>query len=198
MIAKICGITNLEDAQAAVGAGASALGFNFYPISPRFIAPREAARLLETLNSAVWKVGVFVNEPRDQVQKLAGELGLDAVQLHGDESPEEYPEGLRVWKAARVHSTFCISDWDRCPAEALLLDSAENGVYGGSGRSFDWALCAGSIKKIIIAGGLGADNVKHAIEQARPWGVDACSRIESSPGKKDHVKMASFLKAALT
>jgi phosphoribosylanthranilate isomerase/REP element-mobilizing transposase RayT len=193
-IVKICGITNREDALAAIEAGARALGFNFYPESPRYIAPEAAAELVASLPAPVWKVGVFVNERCERVADLARRLALDVVQLHGEEPPEEYPEGLRVWKAARVDEHFAISDWNECPAEAVLLD----GSRGGGGKSFDWSLAAGSKKKIVIAGGLDADNVRQAIQQARPWGVDACSRIESSPGKKDRAKMIGFIQAALS
>lgn len=197
MMVKICGVTNLEDALAASEGGARALGFNFYPRSPRYIDWESAARWISSVPAGVWKVGVFVNEPPDKVSALARCLGLDVVQLHGDETPADYPQGLRVWKAARVGGAFRISDIDQDPAEAVLLDSPANGGYGGSGKTFDWSVAAGSTKKIIIAGGLDAGNVRQAIEQAKPWGVDACSGIECVPGRKDHGKMARFLKAAL-
>lgn len=191
MIVKICGITNREDALAAVEGGAAALGFNFFPRSPRYISPEDAAPLLETVTSGVWKVGVFVDEPRERVAEMAARLGLDIAQLHGRETPAEYPQGVRVWKAVRVAGEFKLSDWENSPAEALLIDGP------ASGHTFDWALAAGSAAKIVLAGGLDSDNVKAAIERVRPWGVDVCSRIESAPGRKDHVKMAKFLKAAL-
>lgn len=191
MIVKICGITNPEDALAAVEGGAAALGFNFYPGSPRYISPEDAAHLLETLPAGVWKVGVFVDEPRKRVEQIAARLGLDIAQLHGRETPAEYPQGVRVWKAVRVAGEFKLPDWENSPAEALLIDGP------ASGQTFDWALAAGSVAKIVLAGGLDSGNVKAAIERARPWGVDVCSRIESAPGRKDHVKMAKFLKAAL-
>jgi phosphoribosylanthranilate isomerase len=194
MIVKICGITNLEDALAAVEGGAAALGFNFWPRSPRYIAPERAAEIGAALPAGVWKAGVFVNEPRaPEIARLAA---LDIVQLHGDELPDDYPAGFRVWKAARVEAGFDLSAWDGCPAEALLLDGPAGMLYGGAGASFDWRLAHGG-KKIVLAGGLDASNVRPAIEQARPWGVDACSRLESAPGKKDRRKMAAFLKAAL-
>ena len=108
------------------------------------------------------------------------------VQLCGGETPADYPAGLRVWKAVRVSEGFILPD---CPAEALLLDGPAGALHGGSGKTFDWSLAAGAARKIILAGGLDASNVREAIAAARPWGVDACSRLESSPGKKDHVKM---------
>ena len=118
------------------------------------------------------------------------------AQLHGDETPSDYPAALPVWKAARVNPTFRFSDYYNCPAEALLLDGPAVKLYGGGGRSFDWRLAAVSPMRFIVAGGLDASNVARAIELAHPWGVDACSRIESAPGRKDHRKMNAFLQAA--
>ena len=140
------------------------------------------------------KVGVFVNEAAAAVASLAGQLGLDVVQIHG-ESPE-IPAGLRVWRAVPVAPGFDIASLDPLPAEAFLLDAPSGSVYGGTGRSFDWTLARGARRQVIIAGGLDETNVRRAIEEARPWGVDACSRLESSPGRKDHRRMAEFLKAA--
>jgi phosphoribosylanthranilate isomerase len=194
MMVKICGITNREDAVAAIEGGASALGFNFYPKSSRYVDDGE--ELVGSVDG-VLKVGVFVNESPEKVAEAARRLGLDAVQLHGDETADQYPAGLTVWKAVRVDYGFRISDWEHDAAAALLLDGPAGNLYGGSGAAFDWTLAAGSRKKIILAGGLDAGNVRQAIAEAHPWGVDACSRLESAPGKKDHKKMAAFLKAAL-
>ena len=196
MIIKICGITNYDDAWAAIEAGATALGFNFYPRSKRWIGVRDATELIARLPQTIWKVGVFVNEPPERVADLVHRIGLSVAQLHGDELPEQYPPGVRVWKAARVGPDFDWSSWNGCPAEALLLDSSSDGAFGGTGETFDWSIAAGSQHKVILAGGLEAANVRQAIDQARPWGVDACSRLEKSPGRKDHVKMAAFIKAA--
>lgn len=195
MIVKICGITNLEDALAAVGGGAAALGFNFWPRSPRYIEPLRAAEIIAALPRETWKVGVFVDQP--EAGEIAREAGLDIVQLHGSETPADYPAGFRVWKAARVVPGFDLELWQDCPAEALLLDGPAGSLYGGSGSVFDWHIARGAGKKIVLAGGLDAANVRAAIEEARPWAVDACSRIECSPGRKDRRKMAAFLKAAL-
>lgn len=192
MMVKICGITNREDALAAVEAGAGALGFNFWPRSPRCITSEQAARLLDGLPAGVLKVGVFVNQP--EAGEIARRLGLDVAQLCGEERPADYPAGVRVWKAVRVDGNFTLPD---VPAEALLLDGPAGALYGGGGKTFDWRIAAGGARRIILAGGLDASNVREAIAAARPWGVDACSRLESSPGKKDHVKMAAFVKAAL-
>lgn len=195
MLVKICGITNAEDAQAAIEAGASAIGFNFYPRSPRYIAP-ERALAIET-GAGIRRVGVFVNEPAGHVENVARAAALDTAQLHGDELAEDYPVTMRVWKAARVTPGFDFAPFESFPAEAILLDGPAAELYGGAGVAFDWNLARGLHKPIILAGGLDASNVARAIELARPWGVDACSRIESSPGKKDHQKMREFLQAAL-
>jgi phosphoribosylanthranilate isomerase len=203
MMVKICGITNREDALAAIDGGAAALGFNFYPASPRYIAPDEAAAIAAGLTPGVWKVGVFVDESAETVLRTAGQVGLDIAQLHGNESPEQYPRGIRVWKAIRtVGKDFSLPTAG--PAEAVLVDGP------ASGQRFDWARVVGmqewrpgrppqatGLPHLILAGGLDAGNVREAIEQVHPWGVDACSRLESSPGRKDRFKMAAFLKAAL-
>jgi phosphoribosylanthranilate isomerase len=195
MMVKICGITNREDALAAIDGGAAALGFNFYPASPRYIAPERAAAIAATLPAGVWKVGVFVDESPETVLRIAGQVGLDVAQLHGSELPPQYPRGIRVWKAIRVMGQdFSLPTAG--PAEAVLLDGP------ASGQSFDWRrpgrpLQAEGLPHLILAGGLDAGSVREAIEQVQPWGVDACSRIESSPGRKDRFKMAAFLKAAL-
>ena len=192
MIVKVCGITNREDALAAVEAGAGALGFNFYPKSPRYIVPAEAAAISASLPAGVLKVGVFVNEPR--VVEIVNEAGLDIAQLHGDET--EVPPGVRVWKAFRVNEQFRLEDLESFPAEAFLLDTPTE-FYGGSGHTFDWSRAQGASRRILLAGGLDAENVGTAIRMAQPWGVDACSRLETSPGRKDHSRMARFIAAAL-
>ncbi len=189
MMVKICGITNRDDAWAAIDGGASALGFNFFPQSPRYLTEERAAALIPELPDTVWKVGVFVDEPAHCVAEIARRLGLDVVQLHGRETPAQYPAGFRIWKAFRVQSS--VPEWLDCPAEAVLLDGP------ASGEPFDWSVAAGNGQRIILAGGLSPENVAEAIARVRPWGVDVCSRIESAPGRKDHGRMATFLKAAL-
>jgi len=193
MILKVCGITNQGDADAAMGSGATALGFNFYPMSPRYIAPELAATLA---TPGVLRVGVFVDEAPAEIAQIARIAALDVAQLHGDESPADYPAGMRVWKAARVSEDFDFARMEQCPAEAILLDGPAAQLYGGAGVPFDWRLARGAHRRIIVAGGLDASNVGRAIGLAQPWGVDACSRIESSPGIKDHTKMTEFLLAA--
>jgi len=190
MMVKICGITNREDALAAIDGGAAALGFNFYPPSPRYVSPDQAAAIADGLPPGVWKVGVFVDESPETVLRTAGRVGLDIAQLHGNEPPQRYPYGIRVWKAIRMRGAQACS-LPEGPAEAVLLDGP------ASGQVFDWTRIPPGIGKLILAGGLDAGNVREAIEQVHPWGVDACSQIESSPGRKDRFKMEAFLKAAL-
>jgi len=194
MVLKICGITSSEDAAAAVDGGATAIGFNFWPRSPRYVAPEDAARIGTA--AGIRRVGVFVNEAPARIEEIAALVRLDVAQLHGDESPAAYPAGLMVWKAARVSTGFDFSGYEDSPAEALVLDGPAGDLYGGSGQTFDWGLAAVVRKRIILAGGLDASNVAQAIAAAHPWGVDACSRIESAPGKKDYRKMTEFLNAA--
>jgi phosphoribosylanthranilate isomerase len=191
MMIKICGITNREDALAAVEAGASAIGFNFYRESPRYISHTGAAMIGEKIPANVWKVGVFVNESPETIAKTVIEAGLDVAQLHGSSDAR----GVRIWRAMSPADPVALAMFG--DAEAVLIDSAADTASGGSGKTWDWNLAPHLEQKIIIAGGLDADNVRIAIEQAQPWGVDACSRIEKSPGLKDHEKMRKFVKAVL-
>ncbi|MCE5307442.1 MAG: phosphoribosylanthranilate isomerase [Acidobacteriales bacterium] len=193
MMVKICGITNPEDATAAVEAGASAIGFNFYPKSPRFVEPEHAAEIIAGLVPGILKVGVFVNEPAGRVESIARTAGLDVVQLHGAAFA---PVGMRSWRAVPMTKDFDFASLDVLDAEAFLIDAFAGDAWGGTGRTWDWTLAAAAKQRIILAGGLDATNVREAIRKARPWGVDACSRIESSPGKKDHAKMRAFIQAA--
>lgn len=195
MILKICGITNQEDATAAVEGGATAIGFNFYLPSPRYLAPERAANI-ET-PAGVRRVGVFVNEAVENIERVARLARLDVVQLHGDETAGQAKAcPTIVWKAVRVTAGLRLELYKEYCVEALLLDGPAAERYGGAGHVFDWKLAAAAGRPIILAGGLDASNVRCAIELARPWGVDACSRIESAPGKKDHRRMNEFLQAA--
>ncbi len=196
MMVKICGITNRGDALAAAEGGASALGFNFYPKSPRYLTPESAGEIAAAVPPGVLKVGVFVNEAAEAVRAVAARVGLDVVQLHGESA--QAPAGLRVWRALAVGPGFNIASLDSISAEAFLLDAPSGSQYGGTGRTFDWSLARGARRPVIVAGGLDETNVRRAIEEARPWGVDACSRLESAPGQKDRRRMAEFLKAALS
>jgi phosphoribosylanthranilate isomerase len=193
MILKVCGITNQGDASAAIDAGATAIGFNFYVRSPRYIVA-EAASAIST--PGVLRVGVFVNEAPERIEEIARLAALDVAQLHGDEAAADFPQGLAVWKAVRVSAGFDVSQYAATPAQAILLDGPAAELYGGAGVAFDWTLARNSRLRIIVAGGLDASNVARAIALAEPWGVDSCSRIEASPGIKDHMKMTEFLRAA--
>jgi phosphoribosylanthranilate isomerase len=193
MIVKICGITNAEDAAAAVGAGANAIGFNFYPRSPRYLPPDRAARIA---TPGARRVGVFVNESPERIAEIARIAALDTVQLHG-KALADYPARIAIWKARQVTARFELSPEAAANAEAMLLDGPAGELYGGAGRTFDWALARAAGVRIVIAGGLDASNVAEAIAIAQPWGVDACSRIEAALGKKDHAKMQAFIQAAL-
>jgi phosphoribosylanthranilate isomerase len=190
MMVKICGITNREDALAAVDAGASAIGFNFYRQSPRYISHTGAAMIGEKIPGNVWKVGVFVDESPETIARIVLEAGLDVAQLHGISEAR----GVRIWRALSA-----VSDPDLLNenSEAVLIDSPADIATGGTGKTWDWAKAPKLEQKIIVAGGLDADNVQLAIAQAHPWGVDACSRIERAPGLKDHDKMRKFIHVAL-
>ncbi len=193
MMVKICGITTLEDALAAIDEGATALGFNFYPPSPRYIAPETAAGIIAELPKETLKVGVFVNESPRRAETIADEAGLDIVQLHGKETADHSPRGYPVWKAFRVDANFSADQLRTFPADAYLLDSPTE-LYGGSGHTFDWTLARGIGAHIILAGGLDASNIRRAVAVAQPWGVDACSKLEAAPGRKDRAKMSAFLR----
>ena len=185
---KVCGITRREDAVAAVDAGASALGFIFFPMSPRYVAPEAAATLGEGL--PVWKVGIFVNEGPAVIEAVMEAAHLDIAQIYGGDAPPH----ARVWKAFRTSEPINPASIKDC--EAVLLDGVANG------QSFDWTI-AREMKqrhpatRMILAGGLDAANVGAATRVARPWGVDASSRLETSPGVKDHAKVRDFVRAAL-
>jgi phosphoribosylanthranilate isomerase len=192
MMVKICGITNREDAMAAVEAGASAIGFNFYRESPRYISPTGASLIAAKIPANVWRVGIFVNETPETIARIVLDAALDVAQLYGTSEAR----GLRIWRAIQANESL-LSHVNDETAEAVLLDTPSDDLHGGTGTSFDWSRAKGLPKHIIIAGGLDATNVRRAIEQAQPWGVDACSRLEKSPGLKDHEKVREFVKAAL-
>jgi phosphoribosylanthranilate isomerase len=182
MMVKVCGITRREDALAAAEYGASAIGFIFYSKSPRYVSPEKARELADGV--AAMKVGVFVDESPASIESVMRAANLDVAQIYGG----GVPEGTRVWKAQRVASVPIVSQ-SNC--EAVLLDGQANGV------SFDWRVARGIAERVIIAGGLDASNVAEAIRVAEPWGVDASSKLEISPGIKDREKMRQFIKAAL-
>jgi phosphoribosylanthranilate isomerase len=200
---KICGITNVSDAQHAVDVGVDALGFVFWKKSPRYVSPEDAAKITSTLPPFVNTVGVFVDESYKTIIETIAKVGLDCVQLHGSEGPDECCElshklGARVIKAVRVSSlddVKALVDYKVCNVAGYLLDSFKEGTPGGTGECFDWELAkeAKSFGLIILAGGLNAENVAEAIRLVRPYGVDVSSGVESSPGKKDHEKILVFM-----
>ena len=196
---KICGITRLEDALAAADLGADALGFNLWPGSPRFVRPEAAGEIVARLPPFVTPVGVFVNQPRDEVRRLAALAGVAALQLHGDEAPPDCERlGLPVIKAFRVAGPEDLAALAAYGSvAAVLLDSRSEG-FGGSGRAFDWELArrAAGGKPLVLAGGLGPGNVAEAVRAVRPFAVDSASGVESSPGVKDREKVARFVRAA--
>lgn len=201
---KICGITNLEDALAAVSAGADALGFNFYRRSPRFIEPLAARGIVRQLPSDLLTVGVFVNEPApDDVRRLADQAEVSAVQLHGDESPDycENLEGRLVIKALRVDASYVPENATRYPVDAILLDAFDKnnpGERGGTGHTCDWTLARLTrdlVPKLFLAGGLAPENVGNAIAVVDPYGVDAASKLEIVPGRKDRERVRAFIAA---
>jgi phosphoribosylanthranilate isomerase len=201
VLVKICGITNLEDALAAVESGADALGFNFYRRSPRYIAPEDARRINEQMPSGVMKVGVFVNESEpDEVARISDAAGMTAVQLHGDESPE-YCHALRdrfIIKALRVSEDFESRSVKEYETDAILLDAYDRSARGGTGRVVDWEVAKSVralVPRLFLAGGLSPENVAGAIASVEPYAVDACSRLESAPGKKSAERMRAFVAA---
>jgi phosphoribosylanthranilate isomerase len=189
---KICGITRLADAEAAIAAGASAIGFVFWPDSPRAIDPYRARDIVRHVPPFVTTVGVFVNQPAAQVNAIASLVGLGAVQLHGDEDLQ-FANGVKkpVLKAVGLTSHRPMS-W---PRHVMLLVDAHDPVRrGGTGRAADWTLAASIARErpIVLAGGLTADNVAEAVGRVRPFGIDVSSGVESAPGLKDHDRLAAL------
>jgi phosphoribosylanthranilate isomerase len=199
---KICGMRRAEEVEAAVEAGVDLLGFNFWPGTSRYIPPEEAAPLIRSVPSHVWTVGVFVDEKPERVLEIVAVTRVTVLQFHGSETPEylDRLNGLRRIKAFKVQSDFKPDDLSRFPsAYAFLLDGwVAGGLPGGTGQAFDWSRAqqARAYGKIIVAGGLTAQNVAEAIRQAQPWGVDVCSGVESAPGKKDPQLIREFIRAA--
>lgn len=196
---KICGITRIEDALAAVEAGADAIGLVFYAKSPRAVSIEQAAAILQALPPFVTTVGLFVDMPRDELQQLLQRLPLDLLQFHGDESPADceghgrpYIKALRVRPGEDVSAAMA----PYSGARGILLDTFVEGVPGGTGASFDWSLVPENAgKPIILAGGLDAGNVAVAISQVRPYAVDVSGGVEVSKGIKDVGKIRAFIQA---
>jgi len=201
---KICGITNVEDARAACEAGVDAIGLNFYPRSPRALSVEKAVELRALIPSGVQVFGVFVNAETGEVMKIFREVRLDALQLHGDESPTTVAQLARiapVFKALRVGPDFSAVTLESYPGvSGFLFDTADAmpGQYGGTGRLTDWGVAqqAARSRRVILAGGLSAGNVAAAILQVRPYGVDVASGVEASSGAKDHAQLREFVREA--
>lgn len=196
MLVKICGITRPEDAARAVALGAGAIGFIFWPASPRFVDPDRARTIVRSIPAFVTTVGVFVNQTPDEVNRVAAAAGLSAVQLHGDESADMLPAIERpVIKALSRIDESTVMAWDE--RVTLLIDAHDPVQRGGTGERADWTQAAQVAKKrrVVLAGGLNANNVRAAVREVAPFGIDVSSGVESSPGIKDHQKLTAFFEA---
>jgi phosphoribosylanthranilate isomerase len=196
---KICGVTNLADALAAVEAGADALGFNFYEKSPRHMTVPAAAKISRHLPPFIMCAGVFVNAPEELVLRAIGECSLTLLQFHGDEPPEFCTQfGLMSMKAFRIQNARSLRELPKYQTDAYLLDAFSPAARGGTGESFNWKLAIEAQKfgkPVFLAGGLTPENVAAAVREVRPFGVDVASGVERSPGKKDHKKVQAFIAA---
>jgi phosphoribosylanthranilate isomerase len=191
---KICGITNEEDALCAAGCGAAALGFIFYPPSPRYIKPEDARKIISILPKEIVKVGVFVNEKPAEIKRVMEYCRLDMIQLHGDET-QEYCRGFSadlIIKAVELKNEDDLNNALNYNVAALLVDSRHAGLYGGTGKKADWdlACCVKNKKKLILSGGLNEKNIAEAMKTVTPAALDINSGVESESGKKDHIKLA--------
>jgi len=191
---KICGITNEKDALCAAGCSAAALGFIFYPHSPRYVKPEDARKIIRVLPDDLVKVGVFVNERTDEIKKVMKYCGLDMIQLHGDETPEycrDFPAS-RMIKAIELKDDDDLNRALNYDVAALLVDSRHAGLFGGTGRKANWDLACRIINKkpLILSGGLNEKNIAEALKVVAPAALDINSGVESEPGKKDHAKLA--------
>jgi len=197
---KICGITNEEDALAAVKAGADLLGFVFAEESPRRVTLEQATSISQMLPPYVVRVGLFVNAPEELVMHAMGACGLQLLQFHGDETPDYCRQfGAISMKAFRVKGPETLQALPGYPTDAWLLDAFVPGQRGGTGHSFNWDLAIDAVKlgrPVFLAGGLTPENVAEAVHRVQPYGVDVSSGVESAPGKKDHAKVEAFIKAA--
>lgn len=198
---KICGITCVDDALAALEAGADALGFMFYPPSPRHLLPEAARDIIRALPPFIARVGVFVDASEDRVAHVAALAGLDIVQFHGRETVDycRRVRGPRVIKAFRMDGPPALGRLAEFDGFAWLLDSYVAGAYGGTGQTFNWDLACEAVRRggrVILAGGLTPENVGRAVAAVRPYAVDVSSGVESAPGRKDPEKLRAFVEAA--
>jgi phosphoribosylanthranilate isomerase len=202
MHVKICGVTSKDDALAAVDLGASAIGLNFVPSSPRKIAvarAKEIAAAVHSANAKVQVVGVVADLSIDEMRALVRDAGLDCLQLHGDEAPDVLSPLLpHAYKAVRIANAADAVRAATFPGDHILVDAKVDGALGGTGATFDWSLVTdlAKTKKLTLAGGLTPANVEVAVRAVRPYCVDVASGVESSPGVKDHEKMRAFIEAA--
>jgi len=192
---KICGITNYEDATAAMDMGADLLGFNFYPDSPRYVTPEQAKGIINKLPGFIDTAGVFVNASIDRIHETTAVCQLDWVQLHGDEDPDFcrslLSHNVKTMKAIRVKDQADIERADSFFTDAVLLDAFDPDKYGGTGLTFDWNVIGHISKRVFLAGGINPDNAAEAVRFG-VYGIDVCSGIEAEPGKKDHRKMKTL------
>lgn len=196
LFVKICGITNLDDARHAVRSKADAVGFVFYKDSPRYIEPRKAADISAKLPEHISKIGVFVNADRKVIHEVISAVNLSAVQLYGHEGPDDLVNfETSVIKVFRIKDDFDVEVMRNYIVDAFLLDTHKEGVYGGTGKTFNWniALRAKEYGRIILSGGLTPDNVEDAVRFVEPYGVDVSSGVELFPGKKDPEKVREFI-----
>ncbi len=196
---KICGITNTEDAFAAIACGADALGFVFYSKSPRSVKPETARSIISSLPPLVTTVGVFVDEDKTNLENIVSYTGLNIVQLHGSESPEYFSLSRKTIKAIRVKELTDLDPLKRYKVSAFLLDTYSPHVVGGTGTMFNWDIAVEAKKfgPIILAGGLNSGNIEEAIRWVRPYGIDVATGVEGKEkGKKDHKKLKLFIEKA--
>ncbi len=196
---KICGITNLDDGLEAIAAGVDALGFVFVPNTPRYITPSQAKLVIKQLPPFITNVGLFVDSEIDEIEDIVNHCKLDAVQLHGNESPEMCSQislQTKVIKSFHVKKELQVlrNEIANYRVDAYLLDTFIKGKAGGTGQTFDWRIAEGLSQRIILAGGLTPNNIGTAIAQLQPYGVDVSSGVEKSPGKKDTNKIHSFVR----
>jgi len=193
---KICGITNQEDALCAIQCGAAALGFIFYPPSPRYIKPDDVKKIISSLPEQIVSVGVFVNEAPQQINSIMEHCGLDILQLHGDESPEfcRKFQASRIIKAVELKNEDDLNRAFQYDVAAILVDNRHAGLYGGTGKPSNWDMACRikDKKRLILSGGLNEENIVEALQRVAPPALDINSGVEISPGKKDHAKLKTL------
>ena len=192
---KICGITHLDDALCAAENGAAALGFIFYPPSPRYIEPQKARAIIDKLPQNLVKIGVFVNETTEEVMRIFDYCGLDMLQLHGNESPDycrQFPTH-RLIKALALKDEEDLKNASAFDVSAILVDSHHAGLYGGTGKTANWELAGRISKPLILSGGLNENNIIEALQKIHPDALDINSGVEERPGKKDCAKIIRIM-----